>query len=341
MPNNFYHRILQAIHILRYGELPKSKMAPIPELTSEEVGEARVFFPMKKFFIFGHARSGTTMLVRLVRLHPQVYCNYQAHFFTRAPLLQSLVSNAEVRAWLARSSNRWNRGKDLSPVVMRAAADFILEREARRFGKTIVGDKSPSNLMNGEAVRLMYSIYPDASLVYIVRDGRDAALSHRIQGFIDFPDQLSKQDRIIRDDFSRDPQPYLSGKRSLFSENGIRNSAESWVKNVYETETEARNLFKDRYFSLRYEDLLDNTWEEMQRLWWFLGAETEGSGLKETLINELQQNPDAEWQKTKAKELAVSIQKGKRGSWREMFTERDLQIFQEIAGETLINWRYT
>jgi hypothetical protein len=31
-------------------------------------------------------------LMRLVRLHPEVHCNYQAHFFTRQPLLKSLVN---------------------------------------------------------------------------------------------------------------------------------------------------------------------------------------------------------------------------------------------------------
>ena len=57
-----------------------------------EVAEARTFFPLEKFFIFGHARSGTTMLTRLIRLHPEVHCNYQAHFFTRPPLLESAGS---------------------------------------------------------------------------------------------------------------------------------------------------------------------------------------------------------------------------------------------------------
>jgi hypothetical protein len=126
------------------------------------VAEARAFFPLDKFFIFGHARSGTTLLARLIRLHPQVHCNWQAHFFTRPPLLQSLVDQEEVGAWLARRSNRWNRGRDLAPVVLRAAADFILEREARREGKSIVGDKSPNSLLNGEAVRLAHAIYPEA-----------------------------------------------------------------------------------------------------------------------------------------------------------------------------------
>ena len=58
------------------------------------------------------------------------------------------------------------------PVVMRAAADFILERDAHAVGKSIVGDKSPSSVFHGLAVRKMAAVYPDGRLINIVRDGR-------------------------------------------------------------------------------------------------------------------------------------------------------------------------
>ncbi len=202
MSSTLKQRISLAARILLGKNLPAGKTRQIPDLSLEEAAEARTFFPMEKYFIFGHARSGTTMLARLIRLHPQVHCDYQAHFFTRAPLLQSLVAGEETGSWLQRGSNRWNRGKDLSPVVLRAAADYILEREARRVGKTIVGDKSPSSLLDGKSVQLMHQVYPDGRLIYIVRDGRDTALSHRFQAFIDFPEQLSKEDLAIRQAFA-------------------------------------------------------------------------------------------------------------------------------------------
>ena len=177
-------RIKQAARILVKGSTSgRSIQREIPAITPEEAAEARIFFKRDKFFIFGHARSGTTLLARLIRLHPEVHCNWQAHFFTRAPLLQSLVNDPEVEKWLSQKSNRWNRGKDLSPVVLRAAADFILERDAHAAGKRIVGDKSPSSVFHGAAVRNMAAVYPDGRLINIVRDGRDTALSHRFQGF--------------------------------------------------------------------------------------------------------------------------------------------------------------
>src|SRR5574341_136123 len=141
-------RFKAAARILLKGEPRKNQRNSIPAITPEEVAEIKQFFPREKFFIFGHARSGTTLLMRLVRLHPEVHCNYQAHFFTRKPLLKSLVDSSEIEEWLTRRSNRWNRGRDLSPLVLRAIADFIMERDATHEGKRIVGDKSPSSTIH-------------------------------------------------------------------------------------------------------------------------------------------------------------------------------------------------
>jgi hypothetical protein len=295
---------------------------------------------MEKFFIFGHARSGTTLLTRLVRVHPEVYCNYQGHFFTRQPLLQSLVADPKVGEWLTRRSNRWNRGRDLSPVILRAAADFIMERDARKAAKSITGDKSPNSLLNGNAVRLLVRVYPDARLVFIVRDGRDAAISHRFQAFIENAHLLSKEDLRIRQDFAENSEPFMNGTQSIFTEKGLKNAAEGWVKNVVETHRAALELLPEAYIHLRYEDLLREPKMQMGRVWSLLGASLEAPAMWENLEQELQQNPDAEWQHQKAGDIADSVQKGKSGSWRNLFTERDKRLFWKIAGETLREWGY-
>jgi Sulfotransferase family len=265
MANELIQRLKLAQRALSGRLSVDERRSEIPAITEEEVAEARSFFPTEKYFIFGHARSGTTLLTRLIRLHPNVHCNYQAHFFTRYPLLQGLVADPEVGGWLSRRSNRWNRGKDLSPVVLRAASDFIMERDARQVGKAgpdfRVGDKSPNSLLNGQAVRLMVKIYPDARLLFIIRDGRDAVLSHRLQSFIDTPQSLSPDDLRIREEFTRNSEPFLSGQRSLFLEKNLRYEAQRWVENVTQTDPAGRELLGERYCHLRYEDLLASPWD--------------------------------------------------------------------------------
>jgi hypothetical protein len=340
MLRNVKKRIGLAARALQNGEAAARPRREVPPIQAEDLPEVKAFFPMEKFFIFGHARSGTTLLTRLVRLHPEVHCNYQAHFFTRQPLLESLVSAPETGEWLARRSNRWNRGQDLSPLVLRAAADFILERDARREGKRIVGDKSPNSLLEEESVRLMHKVYPDARLILIVRDGRDVAVSHRFQQFIDASQHLGSEDLRIREEFTRQPGPYLAGQQSIFTSRSLRAEAAGWARNVTQTDREARRLYGERYLHLRYEDLLESPLATLERIWDFLGAGPVSPELARVVAAELERNPDADWQKQKAGELVSPLEKGKRGSWQGLFTPADRQVFKDLAGQALVAWGY-
>ena len=333
-------RIKSAARILFKGDSKKNKRNPIPAITLEEVAEIKQFFPREKFFIFGHARSGTTLLMRLARLHPEVHCNYQAHFFTRQPLLKSLVNTPETEEWLARKSNRWNRGRDLSPLVLRSAADFIMERDAAREGKMIVGDKSPSSTIHGQAVRDMHAVYPDAKLVYVVRDGRDVLISERFRNFVEESKFLSVEDKRIIEDLRKDQTAFTNGTRSIFTETFIRRVAGGWVKNLQETEDEGRRLFNENYFGMCYEDLLTTPFDEMSKLWNFLGVKKIENSLDKILRDEMASNPDEEWQSKRNEGIASFLSKGQAGNWSRLFTEKDKSIFKEVAGDMLIKWKY-
>src|SRR5512138_278585 len=291
-----FSRFKSAARIIIRGDTKKKKRNSISAITPEEVAEIKQFFPREKFFIFGHARSGTTLLTRLVRLHPDVHCNYQAHFFTRRPLLKSLVNTPEAEEWLTRKSNRWNHGRDLSAVMLRAAADFVMEREALAEKKRIVGDKSPLSMIHGQAVREMASIYPDAKLVYIIRDGRDVLVSERFRNFVEESRFLSGEDRRIIEVLRKAPEAFTTGKRSLFSPAFIRRMATSWVTDVSEVEAEAKRLFPTAFLTLRYEDLLREPFEEISKVWRFLGVKRIAGGLAKDVQAEMTSNPDEEWQ---------------------------------------------
>ena len=143
-------------------------------------------FPRPKFFIFGHARSGTSFLARLdprcIRTFTAIgKPSSSAH---RGPI--PYFTSPSFRHWLRHPSNRWVQAWDPTAALLRVCCDTILEREAEKAGKRIVGDKSPNG--NGaQAVRWLAAVYPDAHLLYIVRDGRDTVLSKRVQAFIDQP----------------------------------------------------------------------------------------------------------------------------------------------------------
>lgn len=333
-------RFKAAARILLKGEPKKKTRNPIPVITAEELAEIRQFFPRQKFFVFGHARSGTTLLMRLLRLHPEVHCDYQAHFFTRKPTLKSLVDSPEAEEWLARKSNRWNRGRDLSPLVLRAAADFIMERAAARAGKAIVGDKSPSSTIHAEVAREAHGLYPDAKIIYIVRDGRDVLISERFRNFVEESKFLTAEDQRIISDLRLDSAPFGDGRRSIFTGTFIRNVAKRWADDVNEIDREGKKLYGQNYMALRYEDLLAKPFDELSRLWKFLGAKKISKTLEKGLLAEMSSNPDEEWQAKRNEDISSFLPKGQAGNWRRLFTERDRALFKEVAGDTLVAWKY-
>lgn len=336
----FINRVRSATRILLRGDSKKNKRNPIPAITPEEVVEIKQFFPREKFFIFGHARSGTTLLTRLVRLHPEVHCNYQAHFFTRKPLLKSLVHSPKAEEWLTRKSNRWNQGRDLSPLILRAAADFIMERDAVKEGKYIVGDKSPSSTIHGRAVREMHAVYPDAKLVYMVRDGRDVLISERFRNLVEESKFLKQEDKHIIQELRKDQGQFTNGTRSIFTDAFIQRVAKGWVRNLQQMEDEGKRLYGENYFSLRYEDLLTHPFDEMTKLWKFLGVKKTDASLETSIKTEMISNPDEEWQTKRNEDIASFLPKGQAGNWTRLFTEKDKRVFKEVAGGMLIKWGY-
>ena len=335
-----FSRFKSAARILLKGEPKKKTRNSIPAITTEELAEIKEFFSREKFFVMGHARSGTTLLMRLLRLHEEVHCNYQAHFFSRKPMLKSLVDSPDIEEWLMRKSNRWNQGRDLSPLVLRAAADFIMERDAVREGKHIVGDKSPSSTIHGQVVRDTHLIYPDAKIIYIVRDGRDVLISERFRNFVEESKFLTSEDKRIISDLRTDSAPFSDGRRSIFTEASIRNIAKRWVDDLNEIDSESKRLYGENYISLRYEDMLSKPFAELSRLWKFLAVKNINTTLEQKLLQEMSSNPDEEWQAQRNEGIASFLPKGQAGNWQRLFTARDKALFKEIAGDVLVKWGY-
>jgi hypothetical protein len=186
----------------------------------------------------------------------------------------------------------------------------------------------------------MHSVYPDAKLVYIVRDGRDVLISERFRNFVEESKFLSAEDKRIMDDLGKDQTQFVNGTRSIFTETFIRRVAKGWVQNLQETEDEGRRLFGDDYFGMRYEDLLSTPFEEMKKFWEFLGVKHIDPSLDGAIKAEMASNPDEEWQSKRNEGIASFLPKGQAGNWQRLFTPKDKDVFKEVAGEMLVRWKY-
>ena len=141
----------------------------------------------------GHGKSGTTWLARLLGSHPEVLCLWEGRFIGREwpredlgeveanvppRTLSGAIANCrDLRLWAERSV--WGRRGDaddhLANLTRLALDYFIYQRLAGR-DKRIVGDKTPF-LPGAHTVREIHAICPEARVIHVIRDGRDAEVS--------------------------------------------------------------------------------------------------------------------------------------------------------------------
>ena len=310
----------------------------LPPLHASELARIKKYFGRPKFFILGYPRSGTTLLARLLRTSPEVSCRWQGHFASGADDWIERMGRPELANWLSLRSNRWVEEGPSLTALARITADYVMERIAEEEGARWVGDKTPTPRMD-HAVERLHKLYPDAFVIAIVRDGRDAALSQRIQAFIDQPETLSIQDSRIRHQVVNDPEAFGAGKRSIFSESWLSRVAEHWAQSVGAGHERAKMLYGERYRALRYEDLLQDAQALILELWRELGI-PEAAWATSDLETAMASNPAADWHRQAEPDLAAQLKRGSQGGWQRWFSEEDIKVFNRYAEAQLRVWGY-
>ena len=308
------------------------------------------------FFIVGEMRSGTSWLRRTLSAHPEIVCGHEGSFFGRdysreeipvypgpvSSFTRALTVSEELRVWHELPWNQWKGGyeEDLRSLT-RLSVDYFLSKEVIRTGKRIVGDKSPQHT---ECLDEIYEIYPNARIVHIVRDGRDVAVSAMHHWWRLAKDQpegvfaLTPEELKIRDAYLRDREGFLASGRSIFTEERLGQLARRWSYRVGKSHQDGTALCGERYLEIRYEDLLRDTPETLRRVLELLRARR-GEGVIEHCIRAT--NFERVSKRRRGEEDPSShFRKGIAGDWRGVFTERDREIYEELAGDRLIEMGY-
>ena len=311
------------------------------------------------FFIVGRAKSGTSWLMRTLNAHPEVLCTGEGRFFGRGYLredfnkaevklqprsLYGAIADSEyLRAWVERSV--WTKNEDTEEQLVeltRLATRHFLEKRLAKTGKRIVGDKTP--FTGAEVIPEITRIMPEAKVIHIVRDGRDVAVSsmHHVWNYArdrggqnDLgPEVLDKRDR-----YRADPEAFLAAGESIFAGNQLLGTARDWARLVDRAREDGRSMLGEDYAEVRYEDLLEGPEAEVARLLGFLGADA-SEGTVRRCVEAASFESWTKGRERGSEEFTAFLRKGVAGDWENVFTERDKEVFKEVAGETLVELGY-
>lgn len=217
-----------------------------------------------RIFVVGLGRSGTTLTARILDRHSHVSMCGETHFHHHTARRdgRALLSDDEAREILDALPMRWT-GADPDDVVetfrtsdrsLRSLFDTILTARMRRHGKVRCGEKTPSHFWYLDR---LFEWYPDARLVYLVRDPRRV------------------HDSFLRSRFAPRLRAIERGvvPRALYWNHGAR------------TLRRFRKTHADQVFTLRFEDLVADPETSVRSLCAFLDEPFEAEMLDITSEN--------------------------------------------------------
>jgi hypothetical protein len=266
-------------------------------------------------FVVGCPRSGTTLLQRMLDHHPQLAVAKDSHFIplaiadltneTDPPLTPNLIE------WVCSYHRFYRLG--ISDAIVREAAEkahtygefvsVLYSEYGRMHGKLLAGEKTPDYCLY---LPILYALFPWVRTIHIIRDGRDVALS-----------------TLEWAHASKGP-----GRLELWREEPAAVCALWWWWQVSTGMRDGKDLGPVQYLEVKYEDLVVRPDEILRCITTFL----ELPFAMEMLAFHVGKTRDEPG--LSAKDAWLPPTPGLR-DWRTQMAERDVELFEAIAGDLI------
>ena len=275
------------------------------------------------FFVGGTAKSGTTWVQLLLDGHPEVSCNGEAHFTDKglAPLLWDALDKHSRR--IAQKNKIFGELKgypllskdDFQYIHATCIGLYLLRQSKDKPAARAIGERTPNNI---RCFDVLYQLFPTAKFLYIIRDGRDCAVSGWFHNLRVSPEWTKKN----------------YGSIGVY----VADYAEIWARDLVAAQAFAETHC-DSVRQIRYEDLLTSTEPALANIFTFLGVDASASVLAVCRSNAAfeklsggraagQENPNS------------FFRKGVAGDWRNHLTKEMEAAIQQRAGHWLERFGY-
>lgn len=270
---------------------------------------AAVRFPY--VFVVGCQRSGTTLLQRLLDNHPELAVTNDAQFISKGLRNEVPATDPQLTADMVirvRDYHRFSRlGLTDEKVIEAATAASTYGDFVHRLYVAVARQRG-KRLVGDKSPQyslqmpLLDRLFPDARYVHLIRDGRDNALA-----FIDWAEK------------GHGPARHYE----LWSEEPVAVSAMWWARRVGTARRDGAKLGPHRYLELHYEDLV-----------------TQPAEILETITDFLELEYSPEMLRFHEKKKSWKPVTPRLRNWRETLPERELMLFEALAGDLLDELAY-
>jgi hypothetical protein len=297
--------------------------------------------PVNSHFIISAPRSGTTWLSRMLNSHPQMACVERRLFGGYADFIKDdgvkdprlrVTMDKYINSMLLHHGIPFEKNDELLNTFIKA----LVKEERKYTGKRVIIDKITPYLDSSHIVlKSISKFFPDARIIYLLRDGRDVLTSGVFHWLTKHEkgQNLNNFEKLRKETIIEKKQD-ISGP--FFQKKEICKWANEW-KQPLQAVNEFKSVFPVKI--IKYEDLLVHPEEILKTCFDFLKvrstkkilrAAVESGSFKEMSNGRNRGESDS----------VAHVRKGISGDWKNYFSYEDAKLFHEISGDLLLEYEY-
>jgi len=301
-----------------YDNIEKFEVPKLQELTSEEEN----ILEKNTVWIFSPPRSGTTWLGSQLLVHPENAIWFEPWIGFHLGMLvgtEGTIGREHVfeRVYDMQSSGgRYFFSPHHKQNWMPALRKFILTREYSEV-QTIEKNVIIKEPVGSHSADIIMESMPNSKLIFLMRDGRDVL--------------ESRMDMHGKGTWGN-LKPIKTPQQREYL---IKRYSYMWNKINERIERAYQNHNSNLRLIVKYEELKNNTLQELRKIYEFIGIKISDEELKNKIeTHDFKKIPESQKGKGKFYRAAST------GSWKDNFSQKEQNLMNSIMGETLKKMGY-